>query len=133
MSDADKPSTVSAILVEYVSKLQGTRNANTADFMKRITSPPSPAAPITDLNKEWLTPEEFAAEFPKIAHAYAIRRDVWQREALGLVTIDAVRKVGKRVLIHRHRYAAWRLGDLKAPSATIRKRPKRTPPDTSDT
>lgn len=127
MGDSDTPSAVSAILAEYVSKLQRTRNANTADFMKRISSQPNPATPTTDVNKEWLTPEEFAAEFPKIAHAYAIRRDVWRREALGLESIDAVRKVGKRVLIHRHRYAAWRLGDLKAPGVSG-KRPKRTPP-----
>jgi len=96
---------------------------------------PTPSAVMSD-PENWLTPEQFAAEFPNIAHAFAIRRDVWRRGELGLVAIDAVRQVGKRVLIHRHRYAAWRLGDLRSPTATRSKRPKRpkrTPPDTSDT
>ena len=115
-------------LLAYIQEMQALfENARPMTRRK-----PTPSTVMSD-PENWLTPEQFAAEFPNIAHAFAIRRDVWRRDELGLVAIDAVRQVGKRVLIHRHRYAAWRLGDLRSPTATRSKRPKRTPPDTSDT
>lgn len=89
-----------------------------------IRKPRASGAIIPDV-ENWLTPEEFEREFPKIASANAIRRDVWRRRELGLETIAAVHKVGKRVLIHRHRYAAWRLGELIPPASS--KPPKSRP------
>lgn len=61
----------------------------------------------------WVTPEQFEAELPLIATAAAITRDVWNRHELGLEKINAIRRVGRRCLIHRERYAAYRLGQLR--------------------
>ena len=61
-----------------------------------------------------LTPDEYEREYPKIATASAITRDVWNRRALGLEQAGAIRKVGKRFLIHRRLYTAYRLGELRS-------------------
>jgi hypothetical protein len=68
--------------------------------------------PLSDI-EDWLTPEEYESKYAKIATASAITRDVWNRTALGLEKIGAIRKVGKRFLIHRRLYTAYRLGELE--------------------
>jgi hypothetical protein len=68
--------------------------------------------PLIDVD-DWLTPEEFEGQFPKIATASAITRDVWNRKALGLEQAGVIRRVGKRCLIHRKRYVLYRLGELQ--------------------
>jgi hypothetical protein len=76
---------------------------------RRVRLPHDPLADIAD----WVTPEAYEKEFPLIATAYAITRDVWNRHALGLEKLGAIRKVGRRCLVHRKRYTAYRLGELR--------------------
>ena len=87
------------------------RPAVTVGKRQRSTVTP-PRDPMEDLN-EWVTREEYEEEFPKIATASAITRDVWNRRALGLEEAGVIRKVGRRCLIHRRRYTAYRLGELR--------------------
>jgi hypothetical protein len=57
----------------------------------------------------WITPAEFAKDYPNIATEKAIAKDIWLRKTLGLESAGAVRRVGRKFLVHRVRYAAYRL------------------------
>jgi hypothetical protein len=82
--------------------------------MPKHTPPPEPIDPAADLHN-WITPEQFAHEFPLIASTQAVMRDVWRRDELGLTERGAVRHVGRRYLVHRLRYAEYRLEEHKPP------------------
>jgi hypothetical protein len=63
----------------------------------------------------WITPESFHKEFPMLATLAAIHRDVRLRKTLGLDRVNAVRRIGRGFLVHRERYAAFRMGELTPP------------------
>jgi hypothetical protein len=68
--------------------------------------------PLEDID-DWVSPQEFERQFPQIATASAITRDTWHRRALGLEAARVIVKCGRRCLIHRRRYVAYRLGELR--------------------
>jgi hypothetical protein len=68
---------------------------------------------LTELS-EWLEFAEYLNEFKKFSSLAAIRRDITNRRFNGLEKAGAVRKVGRRFLIHRTKYTAFRLGELRS-------------------
>jgi hypothetical protein len=63
--------------------------------------------------ENWLEQDEYAREHPKFSSPAAIRRDITNRKFNGLERAGAIRKVGRRFLIHRRKYTAYRLGELR--------------------
>ena len=63
--------------------------------------------------KHWMEQEDYAKAHPKFSSFSAIRRDIVNRRLNGLEKSGAIRKVGRRFLIHRLKYTAYRFGELR--------------------
>ncbi len=68
---------------------------------------------VLDDVDEWLEQEEYAKEFPKLVEPHSLKWDIRNRRLNGLEGLGAIRKVGRRFLVHRRRYTAYRLGELR--------------------
>jgi len=82
--------------------------------VRRKTPAPKPAqARSAEVESffDWQPPKSYAAEFPHLATESAVLWDIVHRHENGLAEADAVRKVGRRFLVHRIRYSEFRLGE----------------------
>lgn len=66
---------------------------------------------MSDLD-QWVLLASYCEQHPTICTLAAGRRDISNRAVNGLVEHDAVRKVGKRFLVHRTRFTQFRMGEF---------------------